>query len=122
MRKSFITIAIVMALVVVVHARAGHAEAARCGARGGSLILVNNSNVLFAAQIATAINVSGGNTLVGNIGGGSITSGPATSTSIQTITANTNTTTATITGTGGTNTTNVTNTGNNVRICTSASN
>lgn len=78
---------------------------------GGTNVRVSNYNLLCATQKSTSVNVSGGNTVTGNVGRNSIQTGPSTSNTNQTITGNSNNTVITIFGGLVHNVTNIFNTG-----------
>ena len=99
------------------------ADAAYCGARGGTRVTMVNTNYLSAGQFATLGGMTGGNGALGNIGPVVISSGSVTNINTQTVSGNTNSSMYAVTSPGGaTNTTTVINSAPFVSVCTSAAN
>lgn len=91
-----------------------------CHAHGGTTVVVNNNNFANVFQSSSSLNISGKNKTFGNIGGGSIFTSNAESTTNQSVIGNSNTTNIEINKEGATNNTNVVNTGSNVFVCSVA--
>lgn len=83
-----------------------------CGSSTTTVVSSTSINNLFASQMVISTNKTGGNSTIGNIGGGDIRTGRARSSATLSLLGNTNSTIIGLTGGGSSNTCTVVNTGN----------